>query len=150
MEDHCIYDQGKPENNGGFDPTEIKPNQNLNDLIKGKELKKLTIYFESDQSYIEQVYIKKLDELLKETKATKKENIYFVIIGHTDKDGSDDYNLILSRKRAETVRKRLQAKGIDFDRIKTYYYGEWEPLNSENNENEKQINRRVEVIIIKK
>ncbi len=138
------------EDNGGFDPVEIKPNQNLSDLTNGKEIEKLTIYFESDQSYIEQNYIQKLNELLKEVKATKKENIHFVIIGHTDKDGSDDYNLILSRKRAETVRKRLQSKGIDFDRIKTYYYGEWEPLNSEDNENEKQINRRVEVIIVKK
>lgn len=131
-------------------PVQIDHNTNENDLVQGKELARLVVNFESDQSYLEQQYIKKIDELLEETKATKKDNIEFVVIGHTDADGSDNYNLILSRKRAETVRKHLSNKGIDYDKIKTYYYGEWEPLNSDNNEETKQLNRRVEIIIIKK
>lgn len=138
------------EDNGGFDPIEIDHSTNVNDLLGGDELKRLTINFKSDQSYIEEQYFGKIDYLLRSTNALKDDNITFVIIGHTDSDGSDEYNMILSRKRSETVRKHVQNKGIDFDRIKTYYYGESEPLNSENNEDFKRLNRRVEIIVVRK
>jgi OOP family OmpA-OmpF porin len=138
------------EDNGGFDPVQISHETNVDTLLNGEEIRKLTVYFDSDQSFMQQSYIKQINELLVELKAESNEDIHFVIIGHTDQDGNDDYNLVLSRKRSETVRKHIQNQGIDFDRVKTYYYGEFKPLTSDENERAKKLNRRVEIIVVKK
>jgi len=58
------------------------------------------------------------------------ENPSFIIeIGsHTDNKGSDDYNLSLSQRRAESVINYLQKKGIDKKRIQAKGYGETKPV----------------------
>jgi outer membrane protein OmpA-like peptidoglycan-associated protein len=65
-----------------------------------------------------------------------------VIEGHTDKIGSDDYNMTLSKKRAVAVEKYLVSRDVKGGRITPYGYGETQ-LISENDEE----NRRVEVAI---
>ena len=57
---------------------------------------------------------------------------------------------VFFKKRAETVRRKLQAYGADYDQIEVYYYGEWKPLKDNNNEAQKKFNRRVEIQILKK
>ena len=73
-----------------------------------------------------------------------------IIIGHTDNDGEENYNLILSKKRAETVRRKIEAFGAKNDQIELYYYGEWKPLKDNNNKEQKGFNRRVEIQVIRK
>ena len=65
-----------------------------------------------------------------------------IIVGHTDNDGDENYNLILSKKRAETVRRKLETFGAKYEQIEVYYYGEWKPLKDNDNKEQKGFNRR--------
>jgi outer membrane protein OmpA-like peptidoglycan-associated protein len=71
-----------------------------------------------------------------------------LIEGHTDSVGKDDYNLALSQKRADSVRDKLLAEGIEPDRITTVGYGKKYPVASNDTSAGKAQNRRVEVIIL--
>ena len=73
-----------------------------------------------------------------------------IIVGHTDNDGDENYNLILSKKRAETVRRKLETFGAKYEQIEVYYYGEWKPLKDNDNKEQKGFNRRVEIQVFKK
>ncbi len=68
--------------------------------------------------------------------------------GHTDSDGTEVRNLILSQKRAETVKKYLVLKGIVPDRLVAKGYGESRPLVKNDTPTHKQRNRRVEFRVI--
>jgi outer membrane protein OmpA-like peptidoglycan-associated protein len=71
------------------------------------------------------------------------------IVGHTDSDGKDTDNLILSQKRAESVKRALINEfGIDANKLSTEGKGESVPLNKNTTPAEKAQNRRVEFIKI--
>ena len=70
----------------------------------------------------------------------------FEIDGHTDSDGSDEYNQVLSEKRANSVKNFLVSQGVTAE-ITTKGYGESKPLASNDTAEGKQKNRRVEIII---
>ncbi len=67
------------------------------------------------------------------------------IEGHTDSVGADAYNLQLSRKRAESVRDYLVAKGVDRSRLAAVGYGESKPVTENSTEAGRARNRRVEL-----
>lgn len=69
------------------------------------------------------------------------------IEGHTDSTGSDAYNLGLSERRAESVKRALMYEGIKRDRMTTIGYGEQFPIASNTTSSGRQQNRRVEIII---
>lgn len=69
------------------------------------------------------------------------------IQGHTDNKGSDSYNQGLSEKRAQTVSNYLASKGIRNSRMKTKGFGESVPKYSNDSENGRAQNRRVEFLI---
>ena len=65
--------------------------------------------------------------------------------GHTDSVGTDDYNMALSQRRAETVRDYLISKGIAADRLTAKGYGETKPVADNATEEGRFKNRRVEL-----
>ena len=67
--------------------------------------------------------------------------------GHTDSVGSDNYNLALSQRRAESVRMAIMARGIDSDRITARGLGELYPVAGNDTPAGRQQNRRVEILI---
>ncbi len=67
------------------------------------------------------------------------------IIGHTDNVGDDDYNLKLSKERAEDVLKLFNRKGISFNRLEAIGKGEAEPMESNDTDEGRALNRRIEV-----
>jgi len=73
----------------------------------------------------------------------------FKVEGHTDSFGSDVYNLVLSQRRAETVKDWLvQNMTIDPNRIQTQGYGKTRLLvPGDRSVEEQQLNRRVEIVI---
>ncbi|MCE7057803.1 OmpA family protein [Algoriphagus sp. AGSA1] len=72
-------------------------------------------------------------------------SIKIQIIGHTDSDGDQNSNQILSENRARAVAAYLSENfGVEMDRLMTLGKGESEPLNENSNANEKAANRRVE------
>lgn len=88
---------------------------------------------------------------IKEVAAVMSENpeIKLKIIGHTDAEGKQDANLILSAKRAESVRNALvKTYKVDVSRIETEGKGSTSPVTDDNSEAGKTRNRRVEFIKI--
>ena len=69
-----------------------------------------------------------------------------IVAGHTCSLGAEKYNLELSRERAESVAAYLmQTKGIPSDNIRVEYYGEKLPVASNDTEEGRSRNRRVEI-----
>jgi outer membrane protein OmpA-like peptidoglycan-associated protein len=71
-----------------------------------------------------------------------------IVEGHTDSDGTREYNQSLSERRANAVRNALISYGVDPARITAYGYGEDRPLVPNDTGYNKQRNRRVEVVIV--
>jgi outer membrane protein OmpA-like peptidoglycan-associated protein len=69
------------------------------------------------------------------------------VVGHTDSDGSDSYNLDLSQRRADAVAGYLQRRGVPADRVRTEGRGEREPRATNATQAGKQLNRRVEIYV---
>lgn len=93
------------------------------------------------ESYVE------LDKLYKFMQEAPDINVE--IAGHTSSDGDDNYNLKLSQDRANSVVTYLVNKGIAQKRLTAIGYGETKPVASNDNENGRKLNRRVEFKIIK-
>lgn len=68
--------------------------------------------------------------------------------GHTDNVGDDQANMDLSQRRAEAVRQYLANKGVSLSRIETSGLGETKPKATNDTEEGRHINRRVEMVII--
>ncbi len=89
-----------------------------------------------------------LDKIVKILKKYKKYSV--IIEGHTDSTGDENYNLILSKKRAEAVGKYLIEHGIDAKRLTFKGYGSQYPIDTNETKEGRARNRRVEFILIKK
>ncbi|KQS03036.1 hypothetical protein ASG11_01130 [Sphingomonas sp. Leaf357] len=73
---------------------------------------------------------------------------YIDVYGHTDSTGSDDYNQGLSERRAISVADYLSGHGVQSARIATRGYGETQPIASNDTEQGRAANRRVEIKIV--
>jgi outer membrane protein OmpA-like peptidoglycan-associated protein len=104
------------------------------------------ILFATNQSTLQpkaRQNIQKMAEVLKEYPDTD-----IIIAGHTDSDGTDEYNQKLSERRAQSVADYLKTLGVMGSRLKTIGYGETQPVQSNDTAAGKQANRRVEVAIM--
>lgn len=70
-----------------------------------------------------------------------------LVTGHTDSDGTEEYNQILSEKRAKSVSDYTMGKGINSSRFSIIGLGESEPVASNETVDGKYLNRRVEIAI---
>jgi len=124
-------------------------------LVKMEETKKVTslimssaVLFDFDSFQLKpdaKAILDTVADFLKDYSYTK-----IVVEGHTDNIGSEDYNLRLSKKRAESVAGYLVKKGIPDNKIETIGYGESRPKYPNTSEENRRKNRRVEIKVIKK
>jgi outer membrane protein OmpA-like peptidoglycan-associated protein len=105
-----------------------------------------SVYFEVNKSIVQPAMRSRLTEIARALSAAG-EDTHFLIEGHTDADGSNEYNLELSRLRAEAVRSVLVAGGVPANSIETQGYGETRPIASNNSSTGKAQNRRVEIVL---
>jgi outer membrane protein OmpA-like peptidoglycan-associated protein len=104
------------------------------------------ITFETNKSDVKPSFVDVLDsvtEVLKEYKSTMIE-----VAGHTDSDGSESYNQLLSQSRAQSVSNQLTRFGVEAVRIDTIGYGELRPIASNSTATGKAQNRRVELTLL--
>nr|WP_278252201.1 OmpA family protein [Deferrivibrio essentukiensis] len=139
------------DNDGVFDGLDKCPNSVKNAIVDkdGCEVKiTLNVQFDTNKSDIKPEYvdeIKKFAEFLKRHPEVKVE-----IAGHTDSDGDRDKNIALSQKRADAVAEYLSTEfGIEKDRITAKGYGPDKPVASNDTEEGKNQNRRVEALLLK-
>lgn len=69
------------------------------------------------------------------------------IVGHTDDTGSDSHNFDLSERRAQSVAFTLEDAGVTPSRIRSYGQGETRPIASNDTDDGRMKNRRVDIII---
>lgn len=74
-------------------------------------------------------------------------NTLIRVEGHTDSKGSDEYNMNLSRRRADTVRTLLVQRGVADSRFEVVGFGKTMPIATNDTEAGRQKNRRVEIKI---
>jgi OOP family OmpA-OmpF porin len=101
------------------------------------------VLFDFNKSYIKPEAHGLLDEVVVIMK--KNPELKGVIEGHTDSIGSEGYNQGLSERRARSVEKYIEEHGIDPDRFTTRGYGESKPIASNDTEEGRRENRRVEL-----
>ena len=77
----------------------------------------------------------------------KHSQINVRIEGHTDSIGSDAYNMKLGQRRADSVESHLVSKGISASRLSTVSFGESKPIASNDTEEGRAQNRRVDLIV---
>lgn len=78
----------------------------------------------------------------------KNETIIIEIQGYTDSQGSKEFNLELSQKRADKIKELITNSGIPSERLVAKGYGEEKLLSQKNTETAKAQNRRVEFVIL--
>ncbi len=98
------------------------------------------IYFDFDKSNLKL----EAQAILKKKAAFLRYNSSFAILigGNCDNRGTEEYNLALGERRADSAKQYLIALGISGDRIKTVSYGELRPADPANNEVAWALNRR--------
>lgn len=116
------------------------------DLAYSDTVKIYNIYFDFDKSEIVPKYkdnLDKLAEYMKDNPGCKIE-----VGGHTDYVGSDDYNYLLSSRRANAVRDYLLNKGVKNDKVISKKYGEKDPIADNNSNSQRRYNRRVQFKVL--
>lgn len=101
------------------------------------------IYFDFDKAILK----KESQKAILSTVSLMEKYIDLVISiqGHTDAKGDDRYNLKLSTARAKAVKNAIVSKGIDEKRVKSKGFGESKPLASNDTDEGRAKNRRVEL-----
>lgn len=114
----------------------------------GETVRLNNIFFDYNQYVLLEDSYSELNRLIKLLKDNP--NMEIEITGHTDNIGSPAYNLNLSRKRAQSVADYLIANGLSPQRLKVKGYGERLPVSSNDTDEGRQQNRRVEFKILKR
>ena len=103
------------------------------------------LLFDFDSDKIRPDAAKNFQELANSLKKFGDSNL--LIVGHTDSQGEDAYNMNLSQRRANSASAYLQSLGVPASRISTAGRGEAEPVATNDTDAGRQLNRRVEVAI---
>lgn len=124
--------------------------KNVEDFISGKEEQLIlssSILFEFASDYLNDSAYPVLDQVVSFLK--EKTDIELIISGHTDNVGQTQYNLSLSKRRAQAVLDYFAEKGISRSRFEVEGYGSQKPISSNETIESRSKNRRVELSIKK-
>jgi OOP family OmpA-OmpF porin len=138
--DNCVKIPGPPSNQGC--PATMRQWV----IIQRNRIKiDGTIYFDYNKDTIQPKSFPLLDQVAY-VLIEHPEIVSISIEGHTDSDGTNEYNLDLSRRRASAVRAYLQRQSVARERMSIQGFGEERPLESNDTDEGRAVNRRVEFI----
>ena len=138
-EDNCITIPG-PKSNRGCPEIPNSVLKELNYIAK-------RIFFETDRAVIKSMSYNDLGRMADIMK--KFPPIRFYVDGHTDSKGNYSYNVSLSRRRAKAVKEFLENLGVNGNQLEARGFGETRPIASNNYAGGRQLNRRVQIKLIK-
>jgi len=104
-----------------------------------------SIFFDTGKSIVKPESAETLKAISEYLNANKNIKVY--IVGHTDNTGDFDFNMKLSKERADAVMEKLiNEYGVNKDQMKSYGVGSLSPIASNSTEEGKAKNRRVEIV----
>jgi outer membrane protein OmpA-like peptidoglycan-associated protein len=103
------------------------------------------LLFDFDSSVLRDESKRNLDNLASNLSSFGDSKL--LLVGHTDAQGTDSYNLDLSRRRSAAVASYLEMHGVSPSRVETEGKGELEPVASNDTDPGRQQNRRVEIAV---
>ncbi|RJP21596.1 MAG: peptidoglycan-associated lipoprotein Pal [Candidatus Omnitrophota bacterium] len=124
-------------------PPPTEPQVREPEPLKWEPMPEKLVYFDYDKSMLRpeaKAAIQKNVQFLKENPNTR-----ILIEGHCDERGTNEYNLALGERRAESVKNYMIELGIDSSRISTKSWGEEKPVAQGHNEAAWKQNRRAEM-----
>jgi OmpA-OmpF porin, OOP family len=127
--------------------TPVIKNLFLTPIEVGLTVRLKNIYFDFDKTTLKSQSFVELDKVVDFLK--RNSTVSIEISGHTDSKGSDTYNLNLSQGRSQSVVDYLISQGIDSSRLQAQGYGESKPIDSNETEEGRANNRRVEFTVLK-
>lgn len=132
--------------------TLLNPGICLTPLVINKPIKLSDIYYEFNSAELNDSSKTSLNELVKIMKDNDK--ITVELSAHTDNIGTDEYNLDLSQRRAQSCVNYLISEGVPSSRISAKGYGESMPIapntiKGKDNPDGRQLNRRTEFKVLK-
>lgn len=123
----------------------ISPVESVKEELEEERLS-LFVYFDFNSSKLKNQGKAQLAQLADTMLLPEYQDMAFLIEGHSDLFGEQDYNNRLSSERAEEVRSFLSSRGVDPRRLQAKGLGESRPLILEGDRAAQQINRRVEFV----
>lgn len=141
--DDCPFDFGPAANKGCPDPN-VSIKMSTQELVKNYN----NILFETGKTKvsIDDLFdiIERAIDVLYADKSTS-----VILSGHTDHEGDERSNMLLSQGRIGVVKAYLIKQGIDESRISTVAYGETMPASDNQTADGRKLNRRVEINIVR-
>jgi peptidoglycan-associated lipoprotein len=107
-----------------------------------------TVYFDFDKSNLRDDSVQIIQRNLQILK--NNSDMKILIEGHCDERGTNEYNMALGMRRANTCKNYFIANGIDSSRMSVISYGEERPIDSGSGENAWMKNRRAEFLVVSK
>jgi len=104
------------------------------------------VYFDTNKFNLNTASQTTLNKLIGVFKEYPDTNI--LVVGHTDSQGAEDYNMTLSKNRAYAVTNYLSQNGISNGRLTTNWFGESQPMHDNSTAAGRAKNRRVNVAIL--
>ena len=104
------------------------------------------VYFDTEKYNINSASQTALNKLISVFKEYPDTNI--LVVGHTDSNGAEAYNMTLSKNRANAVTNYLAQNGISRGRLTTNWFGESQPMHDNSTAEGRAKNRRVNVAIL--
>lgn len=105
------------------------------------------VFFDFDKATLKPESYPELDRIVSLMK--ERTDMEIEVAGHTDSMGPESYNQGLSRRRAQAVVTYLTRNGINASRLKVTYFGESKPIETNETDEGRSRNRRVEFKILK-
>ena len=127
------------------DDTPVIKDVYLQPIEVGLTVRLKNIYFDFDKTTLKKESFVELNKVVDFLKKNAKVEIE--ISGHTDNKGSDDYNLTLSQGRSQSVVDYIISQGIEGSRLSAHGYGEGKPIDTNDTEDGRANNRRVEFTV---
>ena len=118
----------------------------LNKVRKGEFMRMYNVFYNTDSWELLEESMPELEKLLEFM--TINPAVVVEIGGHTDADGTEEHNQVLSEKRANSVREYLIKRGIKSDRLFSHGYGEGSPVADNETPAGKKLNRRTEITVL--
>jgi OmpA-OmpF porin, OOP family len=113
---------------------------------RGKTIRLTHLNFQQGKSKIDPASFEELDELVALMKGHP--TLVIQLEGHTDNLGNISKNMELSQERVDEVKEYLVDHGVNKSRVKTKAFGGTQPLSKGKTEEDRNLNRRVEIRIL--